>query len=30
MTAAQGEVQWFLRVTDLKQFVYCPRVVYYT
>jgi CRISPR-associated exonuclease Cas4 len=21
---------WFLRVTDLKQYDYCPRVVYYT
>lgn len=21
---------WYLRVTDLKQFAYCPRVVYYT
>lgn len=21
---------WYLRVTDLKQFAYCPRVVYYS
>ena len=30
MTELPGETQWYLRVTDLKQFVYCPRVVYYT
>ncbi|MEZ4861179.1 MAG: CRISPR-associated protein Cas4 [Caldilineaceae bacterium] len=23
------ETQWFLRVVDLKQYEYCPRVVYY-
>jgi len=25
-----GEGRWLLRVTDLKQFVYCPRVIYFT
>jgi len=30
MTEIQGEAQWYLRVSDLKQFVYCPRIVYYT
>lgn len=25
-----GEGRWFLRVTDLKQFAYCPRVIYFT
>lgn len=24
-----GESQWYLQVTDLKQYAYCPRVVYY-
>lgn len=23
-------VGWYLRVTDLKQFAYCPRIVYYS
>lgn len=26
----EGGASWLLHVTDLKQFVYCPRVVYYT
>jgi CRISPR-associated exonuclease Cas4 len=30
VTETSGETQWYLRVTDLKQFVYCPRIVYYT
>lgn len=25
-----GEGRWYLRVTDLKQYVYCPRVIYFT
>jgi len=25
-----AETGWLLRVTDLKQFAYCPRVVYYS
>lgn len=24
-----GSAGWYLRVTDLKQFAYCPRIVYY-
>jgi CRISPR-associated exonuclease Cas4 len=23
-------MDWYLRVTDLKQFAYCPRIVYYS
>lgn len=26
----ESQVGWYLRVTDLKQFVYCPRIVYYS
>ncbi|MFZ2486699.1 MAG: CRISPR-associated protein Cas4 [Anaerolineae bacterium] len=26
----EGGPSWLLHVTDLKQFAYCPRVVYYT
>ncbi|MGQ9459442.1 MAG: CRISPR-associated protein Cas4 [Anaerolineae bacterium] len=25
-----GEGRWYLRVTDLKQYAYCPRVIYFT
>ncbi len=27
---AESQVSWYLRVTDLKQFAYCPRIVYYS
>ncbi|HRI57723.1 MAG TPA: CRISPR-associated protein Cas4 [Anaerolineae bacterium] len=26
----QAGAGWYLRVTDLKQFAYCPRIVYYS
>lgn len=25
-----SQAGWYLRVTDLKQFAYCPRIVYYS
>ncbi len=28
--AATENPGWYLRVTDLKQFAYCPRIVYYS
>src|SRR5690349_14295777 len=27
--AEQEEGAWWVRVTDLKQYIYCPRVTYY-
>lgn len=28
--SAVSQAGWYLRVTDLKQFAYCPRIVYYS